>query len=289
MRRLPLRTSTALLFLVSLGLYLLPPDLLGAWRLALYSAWSRADRAGSALAQGPAPSLERGGRAAEDPASQLADARRQLRELRGLLDRRSAELADARRRLAQLSEAQELVPQLETLRFQQAEVLLRHGAWPRPTGAAVILDRGRRDGLRAGDVLLQGHAVLGQIVELGEHAARAVLLDHPNLIVAARLGKARTECYVQGRLETGPEVVFLGRRPEAEAGDLVVTSGLLGRFPPDLIVGELAAPPAEDRDERTYTAPLRPRAELEAVEAVLVVQRRLTTPWPPAADADEEG
>ncbi|MFW5856497.1 MAG: rod shape-determining protein MreC, partial [Planctomycetota bacterium] len=280
MRRLP-RPSPALALLgLSLALCLLPGEILSTVRMRLYSEAARLLTGVDALAgEDAVPSLEHT-RASDDPARALADARRQAEELRNRLDRCMADLEDARRRLRQLSEAREFVPALKTLAFTPATVIARTGRWPEdPGGSSLIFDRGLDANVAAGDALLQGQAVLGQVVQVREHACRALLLNHPSLIIAGREAATRTECYVRGRLDGGVEVVFIGRAPEATPGGLVLTSGLLELFPPGLIVGEIAGPLVESRDQRTHVAPLRPRAELQAVEMALIVHRADAAAW----------
>ncbi|MBN1258085.1 MAG: rod shape-determining protein MreC, partial [Planctomycetes bacterium] len=188
---------------------------------------------------------------------------------------------DTRRRLGQLSKAQEFIPELKTLHFVTASVVLHAGQWPGASGGgSFVLDRGSADGVVVGSALLQGQAVLGQVVEVSPHASRGIMLNHPNLIIAGRLGGQRTECYIRGSVAGVCEAVFLGRQPEAKEGDLIFTSGLLGYFPKNLTVGELAETPVEDGDQRTYVARLRPTAELDAVEGVIIVNSETPAAFP---------
>jgi len=261
-------------------LCLLPPALLGTWRLAFLSSASRLARAWETRAAERPPTLEQGrGRdGAGGPGSpqeqRIQDLERQVEELRNLLVRTRSELAGARQRLEQLAEVREYLPALRVL---SAEVLVRPGGLPlggdAVRGAAIAVNRGRNDGVDVGDVVLQGQAVVGQVVEADAHAARALLISSPRSVLAARLGRTRTECYVRGAAQGGCEAVFLGRPPEAQAGDMVFTSGLLGYAPPDLLIGQLTGPPVASRDRRTHVAPLQPRADLNALETVLVVRR----------------
>ncbi|MFH0911529.1 MAG: rod shape-determining protein MreC [Planctomycetota bacterium] len=271
------RSVVAVLLLLSIGLYLLPTELLATWRLAVFSAYVSGLRTLRPPEKEIPPSLE-SSREDRDPAARLETRERELRELRDLLAQSRAELADARRRLGQLAEAREYLP---TLRFTTAFVI------GRPMGlslgdeeenrSGIILDRGADDGLAPGDAVLQGQAVLGQVTEAHPHAARVLLLNSPRSVVAGHIGKNRTECYVRGTLTGGCEAVFFGRRPDVGRGDLVFTSGFLGVFPPDLIIGALTAPPVEGPEPVTFVAPLEIRAETGALDLALVV-RRLENP-----------
>lgn len=285
MLRRTIYTSLIMLFLLALGASLLPPEVQSACRLQLYAWWSGVPPLAPAPA-GPPPSLERA-RATDDPAARATDLERQVRELGELLLIRTAELEDARRHLQQLSEAFEFVPGLDVLQLTPARVLYRTGRWPAPDpGTALVLDRGRADGVHAGDVLIQGQSVIGQIVQASPHRARGTLITHPATIIAARLARpAHADCYLRGTAAGACEVVFMGRPPPATAGDLVLTSGLLDTYPPDLILGELSAAPQESEDRHTHVAPLTPRADLAALDALLIVHRpgRTGAPRPPAA------
>jgi cell shape-determining protein MreC len=268
MRRITTRSVAMALLLLSAGLYLLPPRFLSEARLQLY-AWYQGMRA--AVGTDAPPTTLEARRA--PPSQELADLRRQVEELKDLLAVREAELSETRRRLAQLSTARTFAPQLQRLHFIEADVIGRTGNWPDdPGGSSLILDRGH-DSVRPGDVLVQGQAALGQVVEVRDRISRAVLLNHASLVVAARHADSGAECYVHGALEGRCEVVFLGRIPEAAVGDLIFTSGLLGHFPDGLLIGELLEQPSPDRERRTHAASLKPRADLLAVRQVLVVRR----------------
>ncbi|MHC4885120.1 MAG: rod shape-determining protein MreC [Planctomycetota bacterium] len=271
MIRLPHRVTLILLIILTTVLLLLPDSLPRAWRLSAFGLLGTGPRA---AASEPGPSLERR-RGGDRPEERRADLERQVAELSTRLSQSQAEVASLKRRLRNLAEVQEYLP---TVSVQPAHVLQRLGGLPYHAGYGhgdrILIDRGRRLGVKPGDAILQGQAALGVVIAAGPDTAEVQLLSHPDLVIAARLGQKRTECYLRGGKKGEPEVVFLGRAPEVGPGTLLFTSGLLGIFPPNLILGELVTTPVEGRNGRTYTSPLIPRARLDSIEEVLVLQRK---------------
>lgn len=105
----------------------------------------------------------------------------------------------------------------------------------------VMLDRGARDGVHEGQVVLDTRGVAGQVEEAGPHSARVLLLTDPahSLPVTVVRTGARGIAYGTGS-RTALDLRELRARA-AETGDLIVTSGLDGRFPRGLPVAIVEA------------------------------------------------
>lgn len=270
MIRLSHRNTFILLIIFTAMLSLFPSSWLTTWRLGALSLLLPASANAESSAEGPFLEANRGKPNTE---SREKDLERQLDELSIVLRQCQSENASLTRRLKDLAEVREYLP---TINVKPAWTLQRLGGLPflanATHGNRILIGLGRENGVAPGHAVLQGQAALGIVTSAGARTAEVQLLTHPDIVIAARLGKERVECYVRGNQLGKPEVVFLGRKPEEGKGAMILTSGLLGIFPPNLLLGELESDPVENRDGSTFIAPLLPRARLDSIEEVLVLK-----------------
>ena len=213
----------------------------------------------------------------------LANRRRLLSENEQL----QADLRLTRLRLAEsevaLAEQQRLADGLtlaerERLRAIPARVM---DVDPDPFRHRVIIDRGEQDGLRAGTALIDASGVVGQLIEPGRHRSVVLLISDPGHglpVVDARSGE-RTLLYGTGESDQ----LALRSMPltaDIEAGDLLLSSGIGGRFPAGLPVARVRSV------ERSAGAPhargvAEPLAALGRLRELLAVAPRSEAEGPP--------
>jgi rod shape-determining protein MreC len=112
----------------------------------------------------------------------------------------------------------------------------------------VVINRGTRHGVTRGMVAVADGALVGRVEEVAAHHATVLLLTDPNHAVDVVSQQSRTRGVLRGRahhdphvrLTAGAHLTFLqpGGAPLA-MGEPLVTSGLDGRFPPQLPVGRI--------------------------------------------------
>ncbi len=108
---------------------------------------------------------------------------------------------------------------------------------------SVIINKGTRDGLALGMPVVTELGLVGRIRELTANAAQVQLITDSNSFVSGRVQSSRAEGIVQGEgLQTGSlEMLRIDPDAEVSEGDLVVTSGLGGNFPPDIVIGQVTS------------------------------------------------
>ncbi len=196
------------------------------------------------------------------------------------LEREIAHLPDLRGvRLLDPAEGAAVVP---------ARVLCRDQDFPHRT---VLLDRGARDGLEAGQPVMAGRSLVGLVLEVGPGSARVALLDEPGTRVrvevvdaaapAARESVAPRDPRREGVLVGGGVLRGSGRgeitlqflpRGEVKPGDLVATALDTWRVPEGLLVGRVT----EVRDLRRnglVEASVEPFIDLGSLRTVYVLVR----------------
>lgn len=114
---------------------------------------------------------------------------------------------------------------------------------------SVLVNAGARSGAARGQAAVMDHGLVGRVVEVGERAARVLLLTDLNSRVPVMLEDSRERAVLAGDNGPQPRLLYLpSRRDAPTAGERVVTSGHGGVFPPGIPVGSTAI--AEDGSTR---------------------------------------
>ena len=145
----------------------------------------------------------------------------------------------------------------------------------------MLLNVGAHDGVKKGQVVIDAHGVMGQVVEVLPRTSLVMLVtdpDHAIPVVVERTG-LRTVAYGSrdGGLLSLPNISMAA---DVHAGDKLLTSGLGGRFPPGFPVGELrSVEPAASGMFLEGRA--RPAAELDRSQNVLLLHDLAEPVGPP--------
>lgn len=188
---------------------------------------------------------------------------RELLVYRGQLQRMAAISAE-NARLRALLGAAELVRD----EVRVAELV---GVSPDPTRHLVVLDRGARDGVYVGQPVLDGQGLMGQVIEVNESRAHALLITDPSHAVPVQVLRNGLRAIAEG---TGDyrRLVLRHISPTADlaVGDRLVTSGLGGRFPPGYPVG-IVTEIRRDPGEPFLRVTVEPAADVEHSRHLLLV------------------
>ena len=150
-----------------------------------------------------------------------------------------------------------------------------------PTRQRLMLNAGTRSGVRRGQAVIDASGMVGQVIEATPTTAVVLLLtdpDHAVPVAVARTG-VRLIVYGTGR----SDVLELRNVPlssDVRAGDVLITSGLGGRFPPGFPVGTIGS--LRPDDSRAFlVGDVDAAAQLDRGRDVLLLRDRSAT----AADA----
>lgn len=111
-----------------------------------------------------------------------------------------------------------------------------------PFSQQVIIDKGNNFGVYVGQPVLDAFGVMGQVTETSPLSSRVVLLTDPSHSIPVQINRNGLRAVVTGRgLGENLQMDFLPHNADVRVGDLLVTSGLGGRFPVGYPVGEVVA------------------------------------------------
>ncbi|HCC82044.1 MAG TPA: rod shape-determining protein MreC [Methylophaga sp.] len=104
----------------------------------------------------------------------------------------------------------------------------------------VIIDKGETFGVYEGQPVLDSLGVMGQVAEVSQFSSRVVLLTDPSHSIPVQIVRNGLRAVVTGRgLGANLQMEFLPHNADVRVGDLLVTSGLGGRFPVGYPVGKV--------------------------------------------------
>jgi rod shape-determining protein MreC len=163
-----------------------------------------------------------------------------------------------------------------------------------PFRQSVLLNVGKRDGIRDGWAALDGLGLVGRISGVGERTSRVILLTDGNSRVPITVQPSGQKALLVGDTTGAPLIEFLENAAAVRPGDRVVSSGDGGVFPAGLVVGAVALGAdrrlrvrlSADYERLEFLRILRSRAaEPIEGEGELIVPPALPLPAPTAADS----
>jgi rod shape-determining protein MreC len=134
----------------------------------------------------------------------------------------------------------------------------------------LILDQGSDAGIRFGMPVVSQFGLVGRIQEVTTSASKVQLIIDPGSSINARVVERRAEGIVVGRATGDLEMDYLPQNIAVAPGDNVVTSGLGGMFPAEILIGRVVS--VHKRDYELYqTAVIEPRNDFSVLEMLLVI------------------
>jgi len=113
------------------------------------------------------------------------------------------------------------------------------GRDPSPFLHYIIINRGSNDGILRGMPVVTNQGLVGRIDAVIADAARVQLITDPNSTVNVQLKNAKTDAILLGSVTGDISLDMIAQGAAVQSGDLILTSGLGGGYPPDLIVGQV--------------------------------------------------
>lgn len=174
------------------------------------------------------------------------------------------EVANDAQRLAELLDYRSTFLNQETI---TAEVI---GYDPNALTRTIIINRGSRDGISVGMPVTTQAGLVGRVTNVTAVASRVLLVTDPSININARLQTTRALGKISGVLSGGLRMELIPYDAVVQDGDIVITSGLGGTFPPDIPIGQVTSSLSETSG-LTQSAEVRSLVDFDQLEFVLVV------------------
>jgi rod shape-determining protein MreC len=203
--------------------------------------------------------------------SDVSELTRENDSLRAENERLEAEIARLREEASRQEELERLLQTrnaLEGQTFATASVIARD---PSNLRRRIAIDVGREDGVKKGmPVITQGSTLVGTISQVEDGHAWVTLVTDVDSAVSALLLESRAEGVLTGSYSRELKMDFVEQNATVNEGDTVLTSGLNGTYPKDLVIGKVTGVSA-NRQELFRSVTVEPLASLSRIETVLVM------------------
>jgi rod shape-determining protein MreC len=144
------------------------------------------------------------------------------------------------------------------------------GRDPSPFLHYIVINRGSTDGVLRGMPVVTNQGLIGRVDAVIADAARVQLITDPASAINVRLQNADTDAVIIGSITGDLSLDMISQEVNVEVGDVVLTSGLGGGYPPDLIVGQVLN--VRKRDYELFQqATIQPVVDFARLQIVLVI------------------
>jgi rod shape-determining protein MreC len=144
------------------------------------------------------------------------------------------------------------------------------GRDPSPFLSYVIINIGSNEGVLPGMPVVTDKGLVGRVDAVISEAARIQLITDSASAVNIRLQNTDTEAVLVGSITGDLSLDSISQDASLESGDVVLTSGLGGGFPPNLLVGQVVSVRKLDY-ELFQQASVQPNVDFNQLQYVLVI------------------
>jgi rod shape-determining protein MreC len=134
----------------------------------------------------------------------------------------------------------------------------------------VIIDRGSDDGLRRGMPVVTNQGLVGNIASVSAGASRVQLINDPASSINVILQQSDVEAVLNGRLTGELELNMINQNATVQAGDLVMTSGLGGNYPANIVIGQVVTV-RNEASSLFQNASVQPAVDFSQLDIVLII------------------
>lgn len=176
---------------------------------------------------------------------------------------RLIEYEDENRRLRELL----AFPESDSVQRVAAAIIGRDPSnWIR----TITINRGSEDGLREGLAVVDGNAIVGQIIAVSSRSSRVLLLTDQNSAIDAIVQSSRSPGIVEGTAGDTLRLKYIEKDEGISTGDRIIASGEDGIYPKGVLIG-IVTQVGEDHGGLFREVELVSSADLLRLENILVL------------------
>jgi rod shape-determining protein MreC len=144
------------------------------------------------------------------------------------------------------------------------------GLDPSPFLHYVIIDKGSDDGMRHGMPVVTEQGLVGRIDAVTSGASRVQLITDPGAAVNVHLQNMQIEAMLTGSITGDISLEMVSQDTNLQIGEVVLSSGLGGNYPSDILVGQVISIRKREND-LFQSASIQPAVDFTHFRAVLVI------------------
>lgn len=138
---------------------------------------------------------------------------------------------------------------------------------------AAVVNRGESDGVRINEPIINEEGLLGRVSSLSRTHCTIQLLTDPTNRVAVRVAESREMGIAKYVPSQGLIVDNIPSQGDVKQGDLILSSGLGGVYPPGLVVGTVIAV-ERPKQEPFLIVRLAPAADFNSLDELFVLRAK---------------
>lgn len=173
----------------------------------------------------------------------------------------------------QLTEARALYALLDFARARPQYQYLASsviGKDPSPFLHYIIVEHGSDDGVRYGMPVVTQQGLVGRVEAVTASASRVQLINDPGSLINVRMQSLKRDAQLAGSITGDLNMVNIPQDVVLTAGELLLTSGLGGNYPADILVGQVVSVTKKE-NELFQTASVQPVVNFATLRAVLII------------------
>jgi len=144
------------------------------------------------------------------------------------------------------------------------------GRDPSPFLEYVIINRGSDDGLRRGMPVVTQQGLVGRIAAVTADAARVQLITDPASSINVKLEPSIAQAVIRGEVSGEISLAMIPQSAQVEIGDLILTSGLGGNYPTNILIGQVTGVRRRETD-LFQSASVQPVVDFNQLAIVLII------------------
>lgn len=145
------------------------------------------------------------------------------------------------------------------------------GRDPSPFLHYLIIDHGSDDGIMHGMPVVTQQGLVGVIDAVTAGAARIQLITDPNSYVNVQFQTIEGQAQLVGSLTGDVTLDMIPQELNLAEGEIVLTSGLGGSFPENILVGQVVSVQSQEND-LFQSALVQPAVDFNTLTAVLIIR-----------------
>jgi len=200
----------------------------------------------------------------------IQEVRQQNTELEAENARMQAQIVDLQQQLVEfkiLSALLEFARANPEHQYLGASVI---GRDPSPFLNYIIINRGSDDGLRRGMPVVTQNGLAGRVVQVTASGARVSLITDPATRINVRIEPSRSAGVLSGTITGDITLEQIPQDADVQPGNLILTSGLGGTYPSNIIVGQVTS--VRSRENALFqSASVQPVTDFTDLSIVLII------------------